>query len=189
MAARWPRPRIHASMASPFAPQAGDLLDREQIRECLYRYVRAIDRCDEDLLRSAYWPDARANQLQFSGSRDEFVAWAMPALLAMDSSMHLIGNILMEVRGHTATSEAYFQGMHAFVVDGAARETVMAGRYLDRFEKRDGEWRIRERHVVVDWFRDYADASNWSAGPFGMGYVRGARKPADRSFELFGATH
>ena len=34
------------------------LLDREAIRDCLYRYCRGIDRADEAALRSAYWPDA-----------------------------------------------------------------------------------------------------------------------------------
>ena len=34
------------------------LLDREAIRDCLLRYCRGIDRCDEEALRSAYWEDA-----------------------------------------------------------------------------------------------------------------------------------
>jgi hypothetical protein len=34
------------------------LADREAIRDCLFRYARAIGRLDEDLLRSAYWPVA-----------------------------------------------------------------------------------------------------------------------------------
>ena len=35
------------------------LLDREAIRDCLYRYCRGIDRADEDARRSAEWPDVR----------------------------------------------------------------------------------------------------------------------------------
>ena len=38
-----------------------ELVDREAIRECLYRYCRGIDRLDEAALRSSYWPDAIAS--------------------------------------------------------------------------------------------------------------------------------
>jgi len=31
-----------------------ELADREAIRDCLFRYSRRIDRCDEDMLCSAY---------------------------------------------------------------------------------------------------------------------------------------
>lgn len=173
-------------MMGNFTPQAQELLDREQIRECIYRYARGVDRIDEELLRSAYWPDAMAHQLDFSGTRDEFVAWAIPSLRSMESSMHQVGNILIELRGNAAVSESYFHGLHAYAVQGVVRETVMGGRYLDRFEKRGGEWRILERHVVSDWFRDYPDASDWSAGPFGMRAIRGGRQPDDKSYALFG---
>lgn len=30
---------------------------------------------------------------------------------------------------------------------------VPTGRYLDRYERRDGEWRIAERHIAIDWQR------------------------------------
>lgn len=44
-----------------------ELLDREAIRDCLYRYCRGIDRGDEAALRSTYWPDAHDNHA--SGGR------------------------------------------------------------------------------------------------------------------------
>src|SRR5271154_3476162 len=54
------------------------LLDRQQIRDCLTRYVRGLDRHDELLLASAFWPDARiAYGNTFSGTRDKFVRWAI----------------------------------------------------------------------------------------------------------------
>ena len=35
-----------------------ELLDREAIRACIYRYCRGVDRADEATLRGTYWPDA-----------------------------------------------------------------------------------------------------------------------------------
>jgi len=35
-----------------------ELADREAIRDCLTRYARANDRCDEALRASVFWPDA-----------------------------------------------------------------------------------------------------------------------------------
>ena len=40
-----------------------ELADREAIRDCLYRYARGMDRCDEEMLRSAYWEDALDDHL------------------------------------------------------------------------------------------------------------------------------
>jgi len=172
-------------MGNPFEVRADQILDREQIRECVYRYARGIDRCDEELLRSAYWPDATAHQLEFSGTRDEFVAWTIPALESMNGTQHLVGNVLIQLDGPVAAVESYFYGFHSINVDGAARDTVMSGRYVDRFERREGEWRIAERTVVVDWFREYPDSTDWARGPFGMRAVAGSRKPEDSSYGLF----
>ena len=45
-------------MTLPVAQLVAELADREAIRDCLYRYCRGVDRCDEQMLRSAYWEDA-----------------------------------------------------------------------------------------------------------------------------------
>ena len=34
---------------------------------------------------------------------------------------------------------------------GRWRETIAHGRYLDRYEKRDGVWRILYRKIIYDW--------------------------------------
>uniref|UniRef100_UPI001952E840 nuclear transport factor 2 family protein n=1 Tax=Stenotrophomonas maltophilia TaxID=40324 RepID=UPI001952E840 len=57
-------------------PALQALLDKDAIRECLYRYCRGIDRQDEDALRASYWPDATDRHGPYSGSADGFIAWA-----------------------------------------------------------------------------------------------------------------
>ena len=34
---------------------------------------------------------------------------------------------------------------------GAKEELLFYGRYLDRLEKREGQWKIAQRQVVMDW--------------------------------------
>ena len=82
-----------------------ELADREAIRDCLFRYARAVDRLDENLLRTAYWPDAIDTHLEFSGNVEEFIAWAFPKMRAMDQTLHIIGNILIRLDGTTAAVE------------------------------------------------------------------------------------
>ena len=37
------------------------------------------------------------------------------------------------------------------VGDGVGMDLMACSRYVDRFQKRDGEWRILKRTVVTDW--------------------------------------
>ena len=164
-----------------------ELADREAIRDVLMRYCRASDRCDEELLRSTYWEDARDDHMEFSGSREEFIAYCTPILQAMRYNQHALGNILICIDGNRADVESYFHGYHSVPDEQGNRHDVCAsGRYLDTFEKRDDYWRILKRFVVVDWFREYSDTGDWEAGPFGMGdkVTRGDLKPNDLSYKL-----
>jgi len=40
-------------------------------------------------------------------------------------------------------------------------DVVQVGRYLDRFERRDDEWRIALRQVVLDWKRELPGSAGW----------------------------
>ncbi len=44
------------------------MLDKQEIHEVMMRYCRAIDRMDEELLRSVYHPDAIDNHGLFNGA-------------------------------------------------------------------------------------------------------------------------
>jgi hypothetical protein len=163
-----------------------ELADREAIRDCLFRYSRAVDRCDMALLRTVYWPGAMDYHSGFSGTAEEFILWAEPGLRAMAHKVHMLGNILIDLNGDKASVETYFWAV-GVIPDGAARETTCAGRYLDRFERRDDEWRVAERMVLLEWFREEADTGDWSKGPFGMtGVATGAGGRDDKSYTWLG---
>jgi SnoaL-like protein len=160
--------------------------DREAIRDCLFRYSRAIDRCDMTLLASAYWPGAIDRHSGFTGTIEAFIAWAEPRLRAIPHSVHMLGNILIQVEGETAKVETYFWSVNV-LAEGEVREALVSGRYLDRFERRDDQWRIAERMVVHDWFREAADTGDWSKGPFGWNDLAlGRAAPDDSSYAWLG---
>jgi hypothetical protein len=67
--------------------------------------------------------------------------------------MHSVSNHQIELEGDVAWSEAYLVALHRFERDGELHDWVLGGRYVDRFERRDGEWRIAHRITVHDWSR------------------------------------
>jgi ketosteroid isomerase-like protein len=175
-------PLGRASMTTATAKIMAELADREAIRECLYRYARGVDRLDADMVRSAYWPDAVDQHLEFTGNAEEFIAWSFPIMRMMDQTMHMIANVLMTIRGDVADIEAYFYGYHRVTIEGTKRDVIGAGRYIDRFEKRDDEWRVAQRLVITDWFRTYPDSADWETGMLGQRIDIGSRFPDDPSY-------
>ena len=164
------------------------LLDREAIRDCLYRYCRGIDRRDEEALRSAYWPDATDRHGPYQGSAQGFIDWALEKLKGSSArGVHRITNLLIELRGDEALVESYFDALQE-ERDGQGRlvETALSGRYLDRFERRHGEWRIQARTVVYDRLRQLPMAGELTAEVFGPRQPNGAQRPADPLYAFLG---
>jgi len=167
-----------------------ELADREAIRDCLYRYCRGIDRCDADLLRSAYWPDgldSHAVPGKPPLNAYDFIGRVMPKLEMMQRTQHQITNSLIRIDGDNANVESYFWAVHQEHRDGELQDVHAAGRYLDRFTKRNGEWRIAHRHVLIDWFRVGEKSSDWSQGMFGKPSEGGDRFGRDFSGSFFAA--
>jgi hypothetical protein len=127
-----------------------ELQDRQAIHDCLMTYSRGIDRLDRELLLSIYHPDAVDDHGVFVGSPTEFVDWA----IGMHTSTHLshqhcIFNYTIVLEGDVAHTEAYY--MFVGLNRTGKPLSMSGGRYLDRFEKRDGRWAIAARVAVRDW--------------------------------------
>jgi ketosteroid isomerase-like protein len=120
--------------------------DRHEIHEALLRYTRGIDRHDRELMLSAYWPDAYDEHGVAEGLAADFVDWAIGWHGEYQTKHHhVIANHTVELDGDTAHGETYY------IFWGENREAppqLSFGRYVDRFEKRDGEWRIAHRVCV-----------------------------------------
>jgi hypothetical protein len=135
------------------------LIDCENIRNCLARYCKGVDRTDEELIRSAYWPDIDASQLDFRGGAEAFIAWSFPSVRTMELMSHQIGNVLIELDGDRADVQTSFISYRQVEQDGVRQGYMGGGRYLDRFERRDGVWKIAKRLVVTDWSHELGEAN------------------------------
>ena len=125
------------------------LIDRQSILDCMTRYCRGVDRRDHDLISSVYHPDAIDDHGAFVGSREEFVEWGrLRNETGPITTQHHITNHSCEIDGDIAHAETYY------LFNARNRdETLVAagGRYVDRLERRDGEWRIAQRYCLVEW--------------------------------------
>jgi hypothetical protein len=128
-------------------------IDHQQIHEVVLKYCRGIDRRDAELVRSTYHRDARDQHSTFAGGRDEYVDWVMARLRAFEITQHTISNHLVHFDEDGADSEAYVVGY--LVSDHGATKVLktFGGRYIDRFDRRDGQWRIARRTLVFDWVK------------------------------------
>jgi hypothetical protein len=137
-------------MAGTVSPELQYLLDRQAILDVVNRYARGLDRHDDEMVASVYHPDALDHHGPFTGRPDEFIAWANELHESeWVSHQHHITNHTAEIEGDIAHAESYVIGVlrrkEGMTVD------VAGGRYIDRLERRGGEWRIAAREVVVEW--------------------------------------
>ena len=161
------------------------LLAEREIRQCLARYCRGIDRMDRRLLESVYWPDAVDDHDVWSGPPDAFIEWVLASLIHFDQSVHMLGQSLIEFVSPTeAQVETYLFNYLRPRDENRVREVLLGGRYLDVFTRRDGEWRIQHRRLVTDWVRDAGEGPSWDQEIVGHVWRMGARKPDDLSYQV-----
>jgi hypothetical protein len=141
-----------------------ELNSRAEIAEVVMRYCRAFDRCDEAMLRACFHPDSTHQHGAFEGLSSDFCTQGLALVRGLALSHHQLGQISIEIDGERAYVESYFTSYHRF---GATpppggqphEDRILGGRYIDRFERRDGAWKIAHRHGVNEWVR-YEAASD-----------------------------
>jgi hypothetical protein len=126
------------------------LADRMDIFDCLTRYTRGVDRLDRELARSAYHDDAIDDHVGFVGPVDDFLDWAFEYHGTQVRHQHYITNHTVEIDGDEAHAETYYLFVGTVRHDDEPL-TVTGGRYVDRFERRDGRWAIASRLCLVEW--------------------------------------
>lgn len=184
------------------AEQLQHLLDRQQIEQVLHLYCRAIDRLDADLLRSVYHPDGVDDHGSFTGNAHEFVDFIMKEMRETTLyGFHTITQSIIDVRGNVAASEATYMGYHRIEGSweklapffgesyanraraegtlGREHEYICGGRYIDRFEKRDGTWRVLHRRITNEWNRCQPCAHLFDEGKVAFFNLPGARDRSD----------
>ena len=154
-----------------------EVVDRQEIHQALMRYCRGVDRADEDLINSAF----HAGAVDDHGTKRAATELAHGVATGTQRQMmHFMGNVLIELDGDTAFVESYFISFAPSDENGVTSTRSRAGRYLDRFDRRGGEWKIAHRLVVDEWARlDVLDKV-----PEGVGVHAGIRGPDDPVYHL-----
>nr|WP_087574124.1 nuclear transport factor 2 family protein [Sphingomonas sp. CDS-1] len=159
---------------------------RQQIHDCIMRYCRGVDHCDRDLVLSAYHSGATDDHGFFQGSAEEFAKAATTVGGEYEVVRHIICNEYVEFDEHR-TDVAYSETVTVGSLLSRKKEeywlAVSSCRFLDRFEERDGQWKIAAREVVLDWEIE-GPAKGLNAGVLTAGMVRGFSNPSDPSFDL-----
>ncbi|MCB2072813.1 MAG: nuclear transport factor 2 family protein [Novosphingobium sp.] len=133
-------------------PDPATLADKQAIRDLLYTYCRAVDRLDVPLGHSIWHEDGYADYGAgyYQGPGRGVIDTICEHHLGLLSHSHQITNILIEVDGIDAGSEAYVSGTMRMERDGKLFQIGVWGRYLDRWQKREGRWGLLHRVVVFD---------------------------------------
>jgi hypothetical protein len=157
-------PVVEAWRGAP-APVVGveALAARAEIADVINRFCHAVDRRRWELMDEVFHDDATSRFLDKVRPWREMVDGARVSMGALGPTHHQTGNMLIVLDGDTAQAETYVTAYHrvpagapAGFWDGRAEayEGLAGGRYVDRFERRDGRWRIAERQTLVEWRND-----------------------------------
>lgn len=166
--------------STPDRPDIDAVVSRQQIAELTRACCRGIDRADEVLLKSVFHEDSVVVSGVFNGSGPDYAEQICRILRSVfDQTFHSIANQSIEVTGDSAIGETYVIAVSTMTdIEQGKSEMLNGGRYLDRFERRDGVWKIAERTFVSDWSR-VDRSSSTSDGSHAALELRGAMGPDD----------
>jgi hypothetical protein len=156
-----------------------ELIARAEIYDVLMTYCRAVDRGDVELLRSIYWAGAQERHGGFRGTGHDFASYIVEKMDAPRFiGQHHITNISYRFDGpDEARVESYFLAFQPYIAEGGPSLLgFIGGRYHDRFERRQGRWKVLDRLVILDWSRDELGGETW---PGAVNFPFGARRSAD----------
>ncbi|MDF7774847.1 nuclear transport factor 2 family protein [Sphingomonas sp. AOB5] len=158
------------------------LIARESIRDALARYCRGIDRSDSATVAAVFHEGAPCHYGNMETTGDALARMIAGRPGTTDfTGQHHITNVLIDMDGAEAAQvESYFIVYRAVAGSNGAADTMIpfGGRYLDRFTRVGGAWRIAERTVVCDWL---STGLALAGGADPSGYLRGTNGSDDPS--------
>ena len=159
------------------------LLVKDRLHELEMAYCRGVDRRDPDLLRSIFFEDAiEEHGDMYRGSALDFVDWVFNEFIGKyELTTHYVLNEWYRVNGDRAEGETHRISHHR-VRTPDAMETIAACRTFNRYECRNGIWKISFRGVVRDWIYERPFDEKLLSGTYAMAMSKPG--PADRSYEV-----
>jgi ketosteroid isomerase-like protein len=162
-----------------------ELDDKQEIKELVLRYGTAIDRCDYEMLCSVYATDGIDDN---GGEPLNGAAYARKVLdmltAEFDSTSHMIVNTKVKFVDGVGYGQTYYLAWHQLTRPDGGYDMTISGRYIDRFVKEDGQWKIGYRYRISDFNRiDKRHEKRPSSGPK---REHGRRSKDDLMYRAFG---
>jgi hypothetical protein len=158
------------------------LKDRLAIQDLIARHARGHDRHDSQIIASCYWEDGIDQHGNAVNPGPKYADWInQEHTVASTSHLHFISTHNCEIQGDEAHCESYV--IVGLLDHGEKTSKLVCGRYIDRLERRDNQWRIALRRGMVDFIMA-GDASMLQHPMFkSMGYIRGTWDESDISYQ------
>jgi hypothetical protein len=181
--AGWLDRALPAAMASSVPSgadqQIADAVTRQALHDLVMAYSRGIDRCDEDLFSSIWHEGASVEYGVFDGDAHEFSRFIVPATRGLRRSAHCPSQERYEIRGDRAVGEVYVIAFATVPMESGDEDSLIGGRYIDRYERRDGIWKIVHRIFALDWVVNQPGTAIWDGELYGPLTLRGGRGAED----------
>ncbi len=157
---------------------------KQALHDLNARYCNGIDRRDQALLASVWWPESEIDFGLFKGTGAAFAELICTPNPAVETMFHFTSNELFEIDGDLASGRSYVIGMT--VVDGPDGKTdqMVGGRYLDKYRRKEGVWKFTNRLFVLDWNVNQPGSAIWTEG-IGALASRGRSDLDDVSYSFF----
>ncbi len=128
-----------------------DLSARLDCMDLVQRWALYRDQGRWPELLSTFHPEGTIAVTWFRGPFVDFVAKSQKAALAAKStSKHLIGWPIVTLAGDRAIAETNVSILGRQMLADVQVDNLSYGRFLDRIERRDGQWRICERVAIYE---------------------------------------
>lgn len=166
--------------------QINQMLDKQAITDLLYAYCNAADRHDNEKMRSLYHEDAVDDHgAFFKGAAMDFIDHLPDIQKNMQILHHNLTTINIALDGDYAEGEVYVLAFHQVMTEEGAIDVLIGGRYLDKYEKREGIWKFSYKAVLADWVKISEPSEVNLQHPFVQGSHIGTPGPKDPSYDTF----
>lgn len=159
-----------------------DLIAKQEITDVLHRYCQGCDHSDEEILRGVFHEDCITDHAGWRGKSQDWVTMALQWLSNRVAVTHIVTNPYVQLYGERAIMNCHFIGYNRVPTadSNMLEESLVKGRYIDRFEKRNGVWKIAHRIGIHDLEQVRVVPTSVNDIP-GM---RSGKKPDDPYFDL-----
>src|ERR1700740_3561764 len=97
------------TMGADIEQRVREIIDRQEIYDCIMRYCRGIDRLDREMLLSAYHPGAIDDHGTYVGPIEGFAEYVFELHKThQHRTQHHITNHRCEIDGDVAHTESYY---------------------------------------------------------------------------------